>query len=110
MLKVKKNDVCSNQVWARRLALLILVCFFIVFLTTKIVIVTNINHDCIGDGCPICKLIHSAKTLIKQFSKILVSISGMGAALLVIPMAMLIIEFLCIFFSSPITAKVRLDN
>ena len=26
-------------------------------------IIANANHECIGDDCPICMLIHNAKTL-----------------------------------------------
>jgi|GEM_PF-1511808 len=107
---VKKNNIFRRQVWIRRLALLFLVCFFIAFLATRIVIVANINHDCIGDGCPICKLIHSAGKLLKQIGRILVSISGVPAALLIIPMAMIATGLLYHYFSSPITAKIRLNN
>ena len=94
----------------RRLALALLICIIAASLTAQIVIITNANHDCIGDGCPICKLIHNAEMLLKQIGRILISISVIYEALLIIPMAMIMIGLLCIYFSTPVKAKVRLNH
>ena len=110
MLNVAESGLNSRQVRIRRLALMILICVIAVFLTAQIIFVTNANHTCVGDGCPICKLIHSAELLLKQFEKSVIFISVIQTVLFVMAMAMMMIGLTrdCIF--TPITVKVRLNN
>lgn len=38
----------------RILAAFILVCVVITVLFSAVFVLTHTNHDCIGDGCPVC--------------------------------------------------------
>ena len=93
----------------RFFACLILVLFIVIFLTAQIIIIANANHECIGDGCPICKQVDSAKTLLKQVGKTGIDGSVFLSALFFCVPVMMIIGLLCRHSFSLIQKKVRLN-
>jgi len=109
MLKAPKNNTANRHTWARRLALFFLIIYFVVFLTAHITIIANVNHECIGDGCPICKLFHNAETLLKQIGKTAISVPVLFTALFV-TIAILMNGVFSHISSSPVNVKVRLNN
>ena len=50
-------------------ALSFLLCFAIASLLATIFIITQADHDCIGEGCSVCVLIHNAQKLLERMSK-----------------------------------------
>jgi len=91
------------------MALLILFLFIALFLAAFITIIANANHECIGDGCPICKLIRTAENLLKQIGKAVITISAMHAALFFMSSGMILSGLTCTVLSTPINTKVRLN-
>lgn len=91
------------------MALVFLVLFIAIFLTAHITVVKNANHKCIGDGCPICRLIHNAENLIRQIGKAILSISVLRAVLFTIAAGMIMGGLCCAVSSTPINIKVRLN-
>ena len=110
MLNVAESGLNYRRVWIRRLALTLLICIIAVFLTAQFIFITNTNHTCVGDGCPICKLIHSVELLLKQIEKSVILISVIHTVLFIMAMAMMMIGLIrdCIF--TPVKVKVRLNN
>ena len=95
--------------WARRLALLFLTVYIAVFLAASIVIITNANHECIGDGCPICKLIHNAVILLNQIGKIDIAFSVFLFVLFLMFVVIMMKGLLCHRSSTLVQIKVKLN-
>jgi hypothetical protein len=110
MLKALKHSSANRQTWVRRLALFFLIIFIVVSLTAQITIIANANHKCIGDGCPICKLIHNAEMLLKEMGKISVAICAVCTALFIMASVMAAVGLVCNHSSTLVNIKVRLNN
>ena len=91
------------------MTLLLLIIFITIFLTTQIAIIAITNHKCIGDGCPICKLIHNAGMLLQSISKIAISACAAYAAAYVMVFVTISVGGSCGKPSTFINAKVRLN-
>ena len=90
VLDAAKNRLTNRQARTRLLAALILAFFLAVILTAHITIIANADHECIGDACPICTLIHNAGTLLKQIGKLVIAIFAFLLALFFMPAVMMI--------------------
>jgi len=110
MLKVAKNNFTTRQSRSRLFALFMLAFFIIVMVTAQITIIAYTNHTCIGDGCPICKMIQNAGMLLRQISKALIAITLQNSALFLMAIVMMIIGLICNTSSTPVRIKVRLNN
>ena len=106
----KKNAYSSRRIWARRLALLFLLLFVAVTMTAQITIISNANHKCIGDGCPICKMLRQAETALKQLGSIAITLSIAIMGSFSIIAYMLVIQAFCNHSTIPVYAKIRLNN
>jgi len=108
MSQIYKN---CGQVKRRLIALLFLFCFVIASLTATIFIITQADHDCIGEGCSVCALIHNAQKLLERMSKaalaILIAAVGSFTAITIWS------KFGFLFrpyHSNLVSAKTRLNN
>ena len=110
MLRTFMDSLGYRLTWARRLALLVLILYIAVFFISSIVIITNANHECIGDGCPICKMIQNAKTLLRGIEKATVSVFAARAALLIIASFTATAFLIYNHSSSLVNTKVRLNK
>ena len=110
MHKALKNIAANRHKWARCLALLFLIIFIVVSLTAQITIIANANHECFGDGCPICKLIHNAEMLLKQIGKIVIVISVFHSASFFMTAVMIITALLYHHSSTLVQIKIKLNN
>ena len=104
-----KNIRASHQTWMRRLALLFLIIFITVSLMAQITIIANANHECVGDGCPICKLVKNAKMLLKQIGKIVIAVSVLQTALFIV-VNIMINGLVCDTPFTLVKIKVRMNN
>ena len=98
------------QIMIRRWALLALFIFIGVALTAQFTVIVNADHKCIGDGCPICKLIQNAETLLKQIGKTVISISVLLMALFIMTAVMMTGHLICNNLSTLVNKKIQLNN
>lgn len=93
----------------RALALLACTAFLIAALFSVLFLVREADHDCIGEGCPICACIRQGEQTLKQL--------GLGSACVASwpPVAGLLV--FTVFFAlqsavreTPVSKKVRLNN
>jgi len=95
----------------RLIALLFLFCFVIASLTATVFIITQSNHDCIGEGCSVCALIHNAQKSLNRIGKaavaILVTAMGLFTAITIWSK----FDFLFRpYHSNLVSVKTRLNN
>ena len=81
MYHAAQNNLQNKQIKIKRIALMLCVCFVVVFLFAQIYIITHVNHDCIGDGCPICELLRSMRTLLNHIGTAVVIVFVMFTGL-----------------------------
>ena len=110
MFRAIIGSPASRLTWSRRLALLFLIVYIAVLLAASHAIITNANHECIGDGCPICKLIHNAEMLLEGIGKATASVFATCLALLIIALFTVAAGLICNHSSTLINTKVRLNN
>jgi hypothetical protein len=94
----------------RKTLLLILgVCIAISVVFTETMIAAGHEHDCIGEGCPVCMQIETAQAFLKTLK-----LAGVGLVLVVCLVfsgqshRMSAESILCLF--SPVTLKVRFNS
>ena len=109
MLSAVKNGYANRPKWMRRLALLFLIIFIAISLTAQITIIVNANHECIGDGCPICQLIRNAETLLTQIGKTLIADSTLYAVFLFISVFVSVRPLLFADLFTLVNIKARLN-
>ena len=109
VLEALKNRLTNRQARTRLLAVLFLAFFLAVFLTAHITIIANANHECIGDGCPICMLIHNAGLLLKQIGIMVIAISVILLALFIMSAVMTLRGLLCRHSTTLVQRKVKLN-
>ena len=92
----------------RLIALSLLLCFFVVSLSVSIFIITQANHNCIGDGCPICAQLHNAYKLLEQVGKttIIIPVVGLFTAFTTRKK----LHFFKLYSPTLISVKTRLNN
>ena len=54
----------------RAIAMLILLCLVFTFVISEIFIISHANHDCIGEECPVCVIVHNFGNTLKKFFSI----------------------------------------
>ena len=109
MLKALKHNAVMHRTWARRLALLFLIIFIAVFIMALLTIVVNENHECIGDGCPICKLIHDAERLLQEIGKTSILLGSFYAILLALIFETISTGIISVHSFTLVNTKVRLN-
>jgi len=107
--KAVKKIYADRQVRTRCLVLLLFVCFIAVFMTAQITIAANANHNCIGDGCMVCKLINNAEKLLQQMFKNILAITVLLITPFVIAAALMALGLDANNSSASFTVKVRLN-
>ena len=78
-------------------------------LFSSLFIIKNVNHDCVGDDCPICNFIHDIEHVLKNLDsgKAVWSFSLFN---ILFCFNLLTFVFYSILKTTPIMEKVRLDN
>ena len=109
MFRAFIGNTANRLIWARRLALIFLMVYIAIILTASIIIITNANHECLGDGCPICKLIHNAAMLLQGICKVTASLFAAYIAVSIISSIITPAGLICNHSTNLITAKVRLN-
>ena len=109
MLKATEQKSVNSRKWARRLVFLFLITFIIVILSAKITVIANINHECIGDGCPICQVIHNSEMSLNEMTKIAISFCAVCTAFFTMIYVMVSAGVILDQLSTPIKLKVRLN-
>ena len=72
----------------RRRAYFLLSFFVFVILLMQSFIIVSANHDCIGNDCPICKLIHAATAFLENLR---ISVYAVAVSLLTVFVTMIIL-------------------
>ena len=109
VLDAAKSRLTNRQARTRLFAALILALFLAIFLMAEFTIIANADHECIGDRCPICKLIHNAETLLNQIGNIVIAIIAFLFALFLMLGVMMIKGLLCHCSSTLVQSKVQLN-
>jgi hypothetical protein len=94
----------------RLIALLLLLCFFIVSLSATIFIIAQANHNCIGDGCPICAQLHNAHKLLEQAGKTTIIMSAVAVGLFTAFTTRKGLHFFRLYSPTLVSVKTRLNN
>ena len=84
--------------------LILMVLFYL-----QIYLITNIHHNCSGNGCSVCAEIHMAEAIIQQIG------SAIQAVLFLIAFLCFITESISIvnqvnLFNTPVKMKVRMND
>ena len=109
MLSAVTSGSKNRQIRKQRFAQLFLVLFIAVSLMAMFTIIVNADHECIGDGCPICQLIRSAETLLTQIGKTIIAVSALYAGTHIIGVFVTSYLPLCADLPTPVSIKVRLN-
>ena len=107
MLQTCRNRIQFNK---RLIALLLLLCFFIASLSASIFIIAQANHNCIGDGCPICAQLHNAQKLLEQAGKTAVIMSAVTVGLFTAFTTRKGLHFFRLYSPTLVSVKTRLNN
>ena len=71
-------------------------------------IAAEADHDCTGEDCPVCALVHQCENLLRQFAAAAAAVAVLAAAaLLCVPAASCVCAFR---YGTPVSCKVRLNN
>lgn len=81
-----------------------------VTLLALLTIIIYANHDCIGDGCPICRLIRYADAMLKQIGKAAFALGALCAVYLFLPLTVPVRLITRVSAPTPVQAKIRLNN
>ena len=110
MIRALTNSPAFRQTWVRRLALLFLIVYISVFFASSAIIIVNVNHVCIGDGCPICRLIHNAEMLLRGSGKAVAAVLTVCASLFAITIIMAAAGLFSNRSPTLVSAKIKLNN
>lgn len=94
----------------RTLAFAAFIAFVIITVFSALFIVNETDHDCAGDNCPICAAIKSAENTLKSAGGCSTSASALGFSACVCCLIALICGLSAVFYTTPVTQKVRMDN
>ena len=101
---MKKNEAISKFLC---MAMIIVIIF--VSLASLFYILSETEHECSGENCPVCACIHQAQQALRNFS------SGAAAgqlmtAVFISLFAAFAVHFFVISCDSPVKRRVRLNN
>lgn len=103
-LHISKNNI-------KRVVMLAFLFFFVIAsVLAQAYIISNINHNCTGDGCPICAYIRQMETFLAQIGAAAIIILIMIALLFAIISVPLILESIRVDFLTLISIKARMNN
>lgn len=86
--------------------IVVMMLFAVLFSTFFIAL--EADHDCCGDGCPICAFIAVCENILLGMSRML-SVSEAGFAILLVIFS-LFIFYRAIVFGTPVSRKVRIND
>ncbi|MCD7845814.1 MAG: hypothetical protein LUG57_08205 [Oscillospiraceae bacterium] len=92
----------------RAAALLMALVLGLVMLLSALYIIENADHDCVGDGCPVCERIAASETMLRSVT---LAAAAVTAALVFLSCALTACVgrgFRC--FHTPVSLKVKLSN
>lgn len=94
---------------SKSLALLFLLTLLVISIFMAILVVVYATHDCIGDGCRVCSMFISIKSLVEDISRTVLLAVFIGLFFLASTFIML---FNCVRLISdtPFIVKVKLNN
>ena len=110
MNRMPQTNKNCEQFKRRLIALSLLFCFAIASLSATIFIITQANHDCFGESCPVCVKIHSAQKLLDRIGKaaIVILIAAVVSFTAIKTWAKL--DFFRVYSSTLVSVKTRLNN
>lgn len=94
---------------AKHLAVFLSVLMISVMLLAALYVVSETNHDCCGDGCPICTHIDQCKAVLRNAGEGTAALS-IAILLAVIVSELFIMADRIVFLPTLITQKIRLNN
>jgi hypothetical protein len=99
------------ELFSKRKVLFLILALCIVFslVFTELVIAEDLDHDCIGDGCPFCLLIETAHNFTKNLKLGVLTIFLAACPVFILQTFYKSSEF-TISFQSPIVLKVRFNS
>ena len=105
-----KNGFPTCNVWARRIALLLFICFITFSMTIHVVDIVELDNDNIENGCLVSEMVIFAGILLDRIG----DISFDSSALLTPQFFEVVLVsagcLLCAVFSSPVLKKEKLSN
>jgi hypothetical protein len=89
--------------------LIVCLCIAVTFVLSTWFINSHVDHDCIGDHCPICVQIQTTENLLKQINMSNISVPDVFSNLL---LAFTLIYYINTYekITNPITLKVKMNN
>jgi hypothetical protein len=94
----------------KKIVSICLVCIFLaVLFLAQIFIITHIDHDCNGEGCPICAEIHFAEVTLQQLTNVIQTIALFVAFICFTTINILIPKGISLF-NSQVKLKVRMNE
>lgn len=93
----------------RSIVLVVCLGIAVTFLLSTWFIISHVDHDCIGEHCPVCAQIQTVENLLKQINMGNISALDVFSNLL---LAVTLINYINTYedITSPITLKVRMNN
>jgi len=95
-----------GKLLCKLLALIVLLCFVSVSLLTVVFIVLHTDHDCIGELCSVCPLIHQTRKLSGLFRKAAPITFYLSAGLIITA----IVQFVLFRIFNLVDIKARMNN
>jgi hypothetical protein len=92
----------------RKVLFLALAVIFSIFFA-ELVIAEDIDHDCIGEGCPFCLIIETTFNFLKNLKFAALSVSLVVCLMFILQTFKKFIEF-TISLNSPVALKVRFNS
>lgn len=107
MSKSYENSNISNS--QRIAAALLGIAVLVALLFSAFFMTAETDHRCTGEDCPICACIHQCSQNIRQIGD-----GTVGQIHFVVTVSFLLLPLLCnitnLFYATPVTQKVRLNN
>lgn len=94
---------------AKHIAVLLSVLMISVMLLSALYVISETNHDCCGDGCPICTHIDQCKAVLRSAGEGTAALS-LAILFTVIVSELFIMADRIVFLPTLITQKIRLNN
>ena len=103
------NQNCG-QFKRRFIALLMLFCFVIAPLIATMFIITQVNHNCIGPSCPVCKQIHEIQKFLERIGRAAIILLVGIVCLFTTCTTWINLDSFRVYSSTLVSIKIRLNN
>ena len=110
MRRISQTNENYGQFKRRLIALSFLICFVIVSLSAAIFIITQANHNCIGESCPVCKLIHDVQKLLDRIGRAAIIVFAVAVGLFNAAITWAKRNSVRVYSSNLVSVKTRLNN